>query len=334
MNPDFSLEPVAEKLSSLLKIRVLFAPDCIGPRVEQMASMLGLGDTLLLENLRFHPEEKSCDEGFSRKLASLADLYVNDAFGTCHREHASMYGVPRVMGGGSMGFLVERELDVFEGVLSSPERPFTVLLGGAKVSDKIPVIRNLLGKIDNLLVGGGMAFTFLRAIGREIGTSIVEDDILYTASRIIDDARHMGVNLVLPYDIVAAHSHSEGAYARIVSADSIPPDQAGLDIGPETTEAFAGIIRESGTVVWNGPMGMFEVPPFDNSTRIIAATLAEATSRGTTTVVGGGDTVRAVAESGVVNRLTWVSTGGGATLMLLEGKELPALLALDAGGSP
>ncbi len=333
VNPDLSLGPVAEKLSKLLKIKVLFAPDCVGSSVEQMASKLGLGDTLLLENLRFHPEEKSCDENFSRKLASLADIYVNDAFGTCHRKHASMYGVPRVVGGGYMGFLLARELDVFEGVLSSPERPFTVLLGGAKVSDKIPVIRNLLDKIDNLLVGGGMAFTFLRAMGREVGTSIVEDDILYTASRILDDARHMGVNLVLPYDIVVAHSQSEGAYARVVSADSIPPDQAGLDIGPETAEAFAGIIRESGTVVWNGPMGMFEVPPFDSSTRIIAATLAEATMRGTTTVVGGGDTVRAVAESGVVNRLSWVSTGGGASLMLLQGKELPALVALRGGSS-
>jgi phosphoglycerate kinase len=333
VNPDLSLRPIAEKLSELLRIKVIFAPDCVGPYVEQMASTLGLGDTLLLENLRFHPEEENCEEGFSRKLASLAELYVNDAFGTCHRKHASMCGIPRVLGGGSIGFLVERELDVFDSILSFPDKPFTLLLGGAKVADKIPVIRHLLDRIDNLLVGGGMAFTFLRAMGRETGTSIVEEGSLDTAAGIIEDARNMGVNVMLPFDLVVAHSSAEGAYARMVPADGIPPDQAGLDIGAETAEAFAGVIRESGTVVWNGPMGLFEVPPFDNSTRIIASTLAEATSRGTTTVVGGGDTVRAVVESGVVNRLTWVSTGGGASLKLLGGKELPALKALEGGST-
>jgi phosphoglycerate kinase len=331
--PELSLRPVAEKLSSLLRMKVQFTPESTGPKALKASSSLGLGDILLLENLRFNPGEKECDETFSRELASLADIYVNDAFGTCHRKHASMYGVPRELGGGYMGFLVQRELEVFEGILSSPERPFTLLLGGAKVSDKLPVIRHLLGRIDNLLVGGGMAFTFLRAMGKEVGKSIMEEDVLYTASRLIDDAQGMGVNIVLPYDLVVAHSSEEGAYARLVSVDAIPPDQAGLDIGSETAEAFAGIIRESGTVLWNGPVGLFEVPPFDNSTRILAATLAEATSRGTTTVVGGGDTVRAVTESGVVNRLTWVSTGGGASLMLLQGKELPALTVLGKGGS-
>jgi phosphoglycerate kinase len=326
--PSLSLKPVAEKIAGITGMNVLLAPGCTGPVVRGMADGLGLGDVLVLENLRFDPRETGCDGGFARELASLADVYVNDAFGTCHRKHASMYGVPLELGGGYAGFLVERELEVFGKIVSAPERPFTVLLGGAKVSDKLPVIRNLLDKVDNLLIGGGMAFTFLRAMGREIGKSIVEDDILYTASRLIEEARNMGVNMVLPYDIVVAHSHAEGAYARNVSIDSIPPDQAGLDIGSETAEAFAGVIRQSGTVLWNGPMGLFEVPPFDNSTRIIAATLAEATMKGVTTVVGGGDTVRAVAESGVVNRLSWVSTGGGASLMLLEGKELPAIAAL------
>jgi len=326
--PALSLKPIAEKIAGITGMNVLFAPGCKGPSVREMVDGLEPGSVLVLENLRFDPGETGCDEAFARELASLAGVYVNDAFGTCHRKHASMYGVPLELGGGYAGFLVERELEVFGKIVSAPERPFTVLLGGAKVSDKLPVIRNLLDKVDNLLVGGGMAFTFLRAMGREVGKSIVEDDILYTAARLIEEARNMGVNMVLPYDIVVAHSQAEGAYARNVSIDSIPPDQAGLDIGSETAEAFAGVIRKSGTVLWNGPMGLFEVPPFDNSTRIIAATLAEATMKGVTTVVGGGDTVRAVAESGVVNRLSWVSTGGGASLMLLEGKELPAMAAL------
>lgn len=326
--PGLSLRPVAGRLSELLRIKVMFAPDCIGPGVETMASLLGLGDVLLLENLRFHREEKEGDMQFAASLASLAELYVNDAFGTCHRDHASMCGIPRILGGGYAGFLVERELEVFDEILSSPSKPFTLLLGGAKVADKIPVIENLLDRIDNLLIGGGMAFTFLKAMGKEIGNSIVEPDSLQIAARIIEEAGNMGVNVMIPWDVAIAHSPKEGAFARIVSADEIPSDQAGLDIGQETSEEYARIIRESGTVVWNGPMGLFETPPFDTATRIVAAAMAEATDRGTTTVVGGGDTVRAVSEAGVSNRLTFVSTGGGASLMLLEGRELPALAAL------
>lgn len=328
VSSDLSLAPVAERLGELLGKKVLFAPDCIGTRVNTLAASMNQDDILLLENLRFHPEEKTGDMNFAGMLASNADVYVNDAFGTSHRSHASMTGVPEVLGGGYVGLLVQKELKVFSEILSSPARPFALLLGGAKVSDKIPVIENLLPGLDHLLIGGGMAFTFMKEMGLGIGTSLLELDRLGAAGKILDDAGDYGVNINFPSDVVVAPSTDRSDLALTVQADEIPDNQAGLDIGEETVDKFGEIIRNSRTVVWNGPMGVFEIPPFDRGTRGIAEALAEATDNGTVSVVGGGDSVRAIVESGLENRITFVSTGGGASLKLLQGKELPALAAL------
>jgi len=327
-NPGLSLAPVADRLDELLEMEITFAPDCVGARVNTLRASIQPGDILLLENLRFHPEEKAGDEHFARQLAGNADLYVNDAFGTSHRAHASMVGVPGILGGGYAGLLVERELQVFGRMLSSPEKPFTLVLGGAKVSDKIPVIENLLPLLDNLLIGGGMAFTFMKEMGMEVGNSLVELDRLGAARKIMDDAEAQGVDLVLPPDIVVAPSTDRSDQAGTVPADSIPHQQSGLDVGPDTVSRFAEVIYSSSTVVWNGPMGVFEIPPFDAGTRGIASAMAAAAEQGVFTVVGGGDSVRAVSEAGLEDRISFVSTGGGASLMLLQGQELPALAAL------
>jgi len=324
----YSLRPVAARLGELLGTEVLFAPDCIGAEVEAMASSLKPGQVLLLENLRFHAEEEAGDPAFAGRLAALADIYVNDAFGTCHRAHASMTGIPGVLGGGYAGLLVMKELEMFGGMLETPARPFTLVLGGAKVSDKVPVIENLIDRLDGILVGGGMAFTFLKALGMEIGASILEADRIDTAREILRKAEAAGVELLLPEDIVVAPSPDRYEEARTVAVDAIPADMKGLDVGPRTVRSFAGVIRGSGTVVWNGPMGLFEVAPFSVGTLEIARALAEATERGAVTVVGGGDSVRAVTEAGLSDRVTFVSTGGGASLKLLQGKTLPAIAAL------
>jgi len=327
-NPGLSLAPVADRLEDLMDMKVTFAPDCIGARVSTLRSSMRPGDLLLLENLRFHPGEKEGDEQFARQLADSADLYVNDAFGTSHRAHASMVGVPRILGGGYAGLLVERELEVFQERLESPERPFTLVLGGAKVSDKIPVIENLLTGLDRILIGGGMAFTFMLELGLEVGNSLVELDRLGAAGKIMEDARGRGIEVHLPRDIVVAPSTDRSDLSRTVPADSMPDGEMGLDIGSGTVEEFAGVICSSSTVVWNGPMGVFEIPPFDAGTRGIAEAMATASDSGTFTVVGGGDSARAVAEAGLNDRLGFVSTGGGASLKLLQGDELPALAAL------
>lgn len=327
-NPGLSLAPVADRLEDLMDMKVTFAPDCIGARVSTLRASMKPGDILLLENLRFHPEEKEGDEQFARQLAGNADLYVNDAFGTSHRAHASMVGVPSILGGGYAGLLVERELEVFQERLESPERPFTLVLGGAKVSDKVPVIENLLPGLDSILIGGGMAFTFMRELGLEVGNSLVELDRLGAAGKIMEDAGERGIEVLLPSDIVVAPSTDRSDLARTVPADSIPERETGLDIGSGTVEEFARVICSSSTVVWNGPMGVFEIPPFDAGTRGIAEAMATASDSGTFTVVGGGDSARAVAEAGLNDRLGFVSTGGGASLKLLQGKELPALAAL------
>lgn len=327
-NPSLSLVPVADRLGELLGKKIIFAPDCIGARVKTLTMSLNPGDILLLENLRFHPEEKKGDMDFASRLASNADIYVNDAFGTSHRTHASMTGVPEVLGGGYVGFLMQKELKVFGEMLSSPARPFSLLLGGAKVSDKIPVIENLLPRLDNLMIGGGMAFTFMKEMGLNVGTSLLEFDRLGAARKILDDADEYGVDIQLPVDVVIAPSAHRSELAETVPADEIPDNMAGLDIGPDTVKEFGRIIERSCTVVWNGPMGVFEIPPFDKGTRGIAEALAEATGNGTVSVVGGGDSVRAVVEAGLKDRITFVSTGGGASLKLLQGRELPALTAL------
>ncbi|MBD3277517.1 MAG: phosphoglycerate kinase [Candidatus Aegiribacteria sp.] len=330
-DPSLSLAPVAERLQELLGRRVIFAPDCIGARVKTLASSLEPGTVLLLENLRFHSEEKEGDGEFAAELADLADVYVNDAFGTSHRDHASMTGIPRVLGGGFAGLLVQKELEVFGEMLGDPRHPFTLLLGGAKVSDKIPVIDNLISKLDNILIGGGMAFTFMKRAGMEIGKSLLEQDRLDAAGSIMSHAGEMDVKVLLPVDVVVAPDMDSPEQAKTVPADSIPTGMAGLDIGPKTVSRFADVVRNSSTVVWNGPMGVFEVPPFDEGTRGVAQAMAEAADNKVTTVVGGGDSVRAVTEAGLENRITFVSTGGGASLKLLQGEELVALKALRGG---
>lgn len=332
-NPNLSLAPVADRLEEFLDMKVTFAPDCVGGRVSTLRSSMGPGDILLLENLRFHPEEKEGDEEFARRLADNADIYVNDAFGTSHRSHASMTGVPGVLGGGYAGLLVQRELEIFQDRLSSPERPFSLLLGGAKVSDKIPVIENLLPRLDHLMVGGGMAFTFMKELGMEVGDSLLELDRLGAAGKIMKEAGELGVEFHLPKDIVVAPSTDRCDRAETVPADSIPQGQSGLDIGPGTVSSFGGVVAESSTVVWNGPMGVFEIPPFDSGTRDMAEALAAATDNGTFTVVGGGDSARAVSEAGLEDRMSFVSTGGGASLKLLQGEDLPALEALRRSGT-
>lgn len=327
--PGMSLAPVASVLEKHLGRPVILAPDCVGRRVETMAAALRPGDVLLLENLRFHAEEEAGGEEFSRLLAGLADVYVNDAFGTCHRAHASMTGVPGILGGGYVGFLVEKELQYLLGATSNPRRPMTLLLGGAKVSDKLPVIENLLGKTDTILIGGGMAFTFLKARGLSTGKSLLDADRVELARKTMERAEAAGVRIVLPVDVVVAPSPDSGASAVTVPVDRIPDDQAGLDIGEATVREFTGVVLQSRTVVWNGPMGFFEKPPFDRGTRALASALADATDAGAVTIIGGGDSARAISEAGVENRVSFVSTGGGVSLDLLQGKELVALEALS-----
>ncbi len=329
--PKYSLAPVAERLSELLEdYEVLFIDRVSGPRVKAMARGLAPGQVLLIENLRFHPGEEANDPVFSRELAELAQIYVNDAFGTCHREHASTAGVPSVMGGGYAGLLVEKELEAFGRMVTHPRKPFTVLMGGAKVSDKVAMIQHVLPRLDNLLVGGAMAFTFVRAKGVSTGRSLVEEDRVETAREIMRAAEKAGVNLVLPVDYVCAPSPEEKPVT--VPWDAIPDGTAGYDIGPGSVALFREVIGRSGTVVWNGPMGLFEVPPFDAATREAAMMLAEATSRGAVTIVGGGDSLRAVTEAGVLDRVTHASTGGGASLELLQGNDLPALKHIAVEG--
>ncbi len=333
IDPRFSMKPVAERLREILtETRILFAHDCVGKRVEAMAAGLAPGEILVLENLRFHSEETAGDMEFAGKLAALGDIYVNDAFGTSHRKHASMVGIPQILGGGYVGFLVEQELRVFGELIRHPRKPYTVILGGVKVSDKVALIENVLPKLDNLIVGGAMAFTFYRAMGLETGTSIVEEDRVQTAKDIIRAAEERGVNLLLPVDIVCAPGRDQGDLAVVKKFDELPVDMAGFDIGPETINLFRKTMVESKTIVWNGPMGLFETPPFDVGTRKLAAFMADATSFGAVAVVGGGDSMRAVREAGVAEQITHVSTGGGASLKLLQGEELPALEYLKIDG--
>lgn len=330
--PEYSLAPVARRLQELLGSPVILAPDCVGKRVETMAEALSPGDVLLLENLRFHPGEEEGDMVFAKQLASLAEVYVNDAFGTCHRAHASMTGIPQVLGGGYVGHLVERELDFLLGAVSDPRQPMTLVLGGAKVSDKVPVIENLLDRTANVLIGGAMAFTFMKARGMETGRSLVEAERVPVAAAIMEKAEKAGVRLLLPVDVVVAPSPDEGGSAVTVEAGAIPPGMMGLDIGDATVKLFDGVISKSGTVVWNGPMGLFEKKPFDRATRAVASSLAKANGRGAVTIVGGGDSARAVSEAGAAESVSFVSTGGGVSLELLQGRQLPALKALLGGG--
>ncbi|MEW5947499.1 MAG: phosphoglycerate kinase [bacterium] len=325
-DPKFSLAPVFERLGTLIGAPLKMAPDCVGDEVKGLALGLSPGAALLLENLRFHEEETRNDEGFARELASLADVYVNDAFGAAHRAHASTEGITRFVGASVAGFLMKKEIDYLENALENPRRPFTAVLGGAKVSDKISVIERLLDRVDVMLIGGGMCFTFLKALGGEVGNSKLEEDRLDEARRILRLAREKGKEFLLPADVVAASAFSETAETRMVPVDSIPAGWMGLDIGEETAETYRRKIMESGTVLWNGPMGVFEMKPFAAGTRALADAVAES---GCVSIVGGGDSAAAVYEMGFEDRITHISTGGGAALELLEGRKLPGVEALD-----
>jgi phosphoglycerate kinase len=334
-NPKMSLRSAAERLRSLLDQKlgedcnVGFAPDCVGPQAEEMANNLEPGQTLLLENLRFHPEEEKNDPAFAKKLASLADIYVNDAFGSAHRAHASTEGVTHFMKKSAAGFLMEKELRYLAAALHDPQKPFVAIIGGAKVSDKIEVIRNLLGKVDAILIGGAMAYTFLKSQGMKVGKSLVEDDKLELAKELLAEAKKRNVRMLLPIDNVIADKMDAHAKTKIVSAnDGIPDDMMGLDIGPNTVELFATEIRGASTIVWNGPMGVFEMAPFAQGTMKIAHLVADNTEA--TSIVGGGDSVAAVHAAGVTEQITHISTGGGASLEFLEGKKLPGVEALSA----
>ena len=324
-DPDLSLEPVRLVLGELLGVPVKLAPDCIGLAIEEMATALQPGDVLLLENLRFHPEEEKNDRDFAQSLARLADVYVDDAFGTAHRAHASTEGMVHFVAERAAGFLLQRECEYLGKVLAQPDRPFVAILGGAKVSDKIPVIRNLLQLVDVLLVGGAMAYTFLRAQGHETGESLVEEEQLSLAKELLRVAAERKIPLLLPADHVVADKAEEGVSSVTVRGD-IPSGKKGLDIGPETVKAFRDEIAKGKTIFWNGPLGFFEVEPFDAGTMAIAEALAESQAL---TIVGGGDSVAAVMRSGHANEISHVSTGGGATLEFLEGKKLPGLAALE-----
>jgi len=333
-NPKMSLKPVAERLRNLLDerigrgINVGFAPDCVGIQAEEMATKLEKGHTLLLENLRFHAEEEANDEHFSRNLAKLAEFYVNDAFGTAHRAHASTVGITKFVKKSAAGLLMQKELDYLGKALHHPGRPFVAILGGAKVSDKIPVIQNLTDKVDALLIGGGMAYTFLKARGMEVGNSLLESDKIDLAQKLLGQAKARGVKFLLPVDHVVADKVAPDAKTHIVAeGHAIPAGQMGLDIGPKTVALFSAQIEAASTIVWNGPMGVFEQEPFAHGTYAIAR--AVAANRPAVSIVGGGDSVSAVHKAGVADKITHISTGGGASLEFLEGKKLPGVEALS-----
>jgi phosphoglycerate kinase len=325
VDPNLRLNPVAARLSELLGRPVRKTADVVGADTRAAVAAMQPGEVVLLENLRFHPGEEENDPQFARTLAALADLFVNDAFGTAHRAHASTVGVAEHLPAVA-GLLMEKELTYLGAMLERPERPFVGILGGKKVSDKIPVIRNLLTKADTLALGGAMSYTFLKARGLETGKSLVETEMIELARELMDEARRREVGFELPGDVVVAAAPEAGAPHRIVSVEEIPPELLGVDIGPRTRERFAAVIAEAGTVVWNGPMGIFEIEAFAEGTRAVARAMAE--TRGVT-IVGGGDTAAAVDEVGLAGKMTHISTGGGASLEFMEGKVLPGVAALD-----
>jgi phosphoglycerate kinase len=326
--PEMSLAPVAKRLEKLLGKPVKFVNDCIGPEVEKAVSELKSGECILLENLRFYPEEEKNDPEFAKKLASLGEIYINDAFGTAHRAHASTEGVTKYFKQCAAGYLMQKELKYLGMALTNPKRPFVAILGGAKISGKIDVIENLMDKVDALLIGGGMAFTFNKALGKEIGKSLLEADKVDLAKDILKKVDEKKLKFKLPEDFVVAPEAKEEAPSKIVDEDDIPQDWQGLDIGPKTSEQFSKELDNAKTVVWNGPMGVFEVKKFASGTVKIAEELAKITDKGATTIVGGGDSAAAVAKAGLEKRLSHISTGGGASLEFLEGKTLPGVAAL------
>lgn len=326
-NPEFSLKPVADYLANEYKDKFTFIPSdlVVDEKVKEEVNKLEDGQIALLENTRYRKEETKNGEDFAKELASLADLYVNDAFGTSHRAHASNVGVASILPS-AVGFLIEKEIEVMGKALEDPDHPFVSILGGAKVSDKIGVIENLITKVDTILIGGGMAYTFLKAQGKEIGKSLLEEDKMDLSLELIEKAKANGVEILLPVDVVIADKIEAGVATEIVDIDNIPVDKEALDIGPKTAKLFADKIKEAKTVVWNGPMGVFEIKEFSNGTNEVAKALAESDA---VTIVGGGDSALAIEMAGLKDKITHVSTGGGASLEFLEGKELPGITAIE-----
>lgn len=322
----YSLAPVAPYLAKLLGQDVIMASDCIGPEVVSLVAALKDGEVMLLENVRFHPGEEKNDPEFAGQLAALADVYVNDAFGTAHRAHASTEGVAHFLNPAVAGFLMGKEIQYLGAALAAPKRPFVAILGGAKVSDKIPVIENLLPKVDTLIIGGGMAYTFLKAQGIDCGKSLLEQERIELSNELLAKAAARGVKILLPIDHIVAAEFKADAANSVCSNTDFPADKMALDIGPETAACFAGVVRQAGTVVWNGPMGVFEFDAFAKGTFAVAQALADSDCL---SIIGGGDSVAAVNKAGLDDRMTHISTGGGASLEFLEGKELPGITALN-----
>ena len=326
-NPEFALKPVADYLENVYgdQFKFIPSPEVVDEKVKEEVEKLSDGQIALLENTRYRSEETKNGEDFAKELASLADLYVNDAFGTSHRAHASNVGVASILPS-AVGFLIEKEIEVMGKALESPDHPFVSILGGAKVSDKIGVIENLITKVDTILIGGGMAYTFLKAMGKEIGQSLLEEDKMDLSLELMEKAKANGVEILLPIDVVIADKIEAGVDTEIVDIDSIPEDKEALDIGPKTAELFADKIKDAKTVVWNGPMGVFEIKEFSNGTNEVAKALAESEA---VTIVGGGDSALAIEMAGLKDKITHVSTGGGASLEFLEGKDLPGITAIE-----
>lgn len=328
-DPKFSLKPAAKRLGELLNKEVKIAPDCVGEEVKKLVNEMSNGDVILLENLRFHPQETKNEESFAKQLAELGDIYVDDAFGSAHRAHASTEGVTKFIKICAAGYLMQRELDYLGNAISNPERPYLAILGGAKISGKIDVIKNLLDKVDSMLIGGGMAFTFFKAQGKEIGKSLLEEEKIDVAADLLEKLKSSKVKFFLPVDVAAADKFKNDSPCVIVDTDKIPPDKMGLDIGPKTIQLFEDEILRSKTIVWNGPMGVFEMENFSMGTMEIAEALAKATKNGAVTIVGGGDSAAAISKAGLDDNVSHVSTGGGASLEFLEGKDLPGVSALN-----
>ena len=328
VNLKYSLKPAAERLSKLLGKEVKLAPDCIGEEVKTLVNKMNGGDVLLLENLRFHEEEEKNDAAFAKKLSELGDVYINDAFGSAHRAHASTESVTKFIKQCASGYLMQKELDYLGTAIANPQRPFAAILGGAKISGKIDVISNLLSKVDKLLIGGGMAFTFLKAQGKEIGKSLLEEEKIDLAKEVLEKVKNSNVKFLLPVDFIVADEFKNDSPSMIVKADSIPSDKMGLDIGPESIKLFSQELENSKTIVWNGPMGVFEMDNFAKGTFALAQVLADVTSKNAVTIIGGGDSAAAISKAGLDDKVSHVSTGGGASLKFLEGKVLPGVDAL------
>jgi phosphoglycerate kinase len=327
-NMEFTLKPVAERLAQLLNKPVKFAPDCIGAEVEAMVNGMSNGECLLLENVRFHAEEEANDANFSKQLSVLGDVYVNDAFGSAHRAHASTEGVTKFIKPSVSGYLMKKEIEYLGKAVGNPVRPYAAILGGAKISGKIDVIQNLMNKVDVLLIGGGMMFTFYKAQGLETGNSLIEADKIELAKKLLDEAQQRNIKLILPVDCIIAEKMENESPRKTVTVNQIPQGWSGFDIGPETVRLFQEELKNAKTVVWNGPMGVFEMPNFAEGTNAIARLLSEITKSGATTIVGGGDSAAAIAQAGLSDSVSHVSTGGGASLEFLEGKILPGIAAL------